>query len=62
MTCGPFVSPRGDSFDMEEMQQFWFAALGGKVFFREGEEAKLKLVATKSFSKGIVKLTYEPQY
>jgi dihydrofolate reductase len=33
----------------------------GKLFFREGENAKLKLVATKSFSK-IVKLTYEPQY
>jgi len=34
----------------------------GKQFFREGENAKLKLVTTKSFSKGIVKLTYEPQY
>jgi dihydrofolate reductase len=34
----------------------------GKQFFREGENAKLRLVATKSFSKGIVKLTYEPQY
>jgi dihydrofolate reductase len=33
----------------------------GKLFFREGENANLKLVATKSFSK-IVKLTYEPQY
>jgi hypothetical protein len=33
----------------------------GKLFFREGEKANLKLVATKSFSK-IVKLTYEPQY
>jgi dihydrofolate reductase len=28
----------------------------GKLFFREGENAKLRLVATKSFSKGIVKL------
>lgn len=34
----------------------------GKQFFREGENAKLRLVAAKSFSKGIVKLTYEPQY
>lgn len=34
----------------------------GKQFFREGEHAKLRLVTTKSFSKGIVKLTYEPQY
>jgi dihydrofolate reductase len=34
----------------------------GKPCFREGETATLRLVATKSFSKGIVKLTYEPQY
>jgi dihydrofolate reductase len=33
----------------------------GKGFFREGQQVKLKLVATKSFSH-IVKLTYEPQY
>ena len=33
----------------------------GKLFFREGQNVKLKLVATKSFSQ-IVKLTYEPQY
>jgi dihydrofolate reductase len=30
----------------------------GKPFFRDGQAAKLKLAATKSFSK-IVKLTYE---
>jgi dihydrofolate reductase len=34
----------------------------GKQFFREGLNAKLRLIAAKSFSKGIVKLTYEPQY
>ena len=34
----------------------------GKHLFREGETATLRLVAAKSFSKGIVKLTYEPQY
>ncbi len=34
----------------------------GKQFFREDENAKLRLVATKSFSTGIVKLTYNPQY
>jgi dihydrofolate reductase len=34
----------------------------GKQFFREGINAKLRLIAAKSFSKGIVKLTYEPQY
>lgn len=33
----------------------------GKLLFREGENAKMKLITTKSFSK-IVKLTYEPQY
>ena len=34
----------------------------GKPLFREGETATLRLVAAKSFSKGIVKLTYAPQY
>jgi dihydrofolate reductase len=33
----------------------------GKLLFREGDTARMKLVATKTFSK-IVKLTYEPQY
>jgi Dihydrofolate reductase len=33
----------------------------GKPFFREGQALRLKLAATKSFSK-IVKVTYEPQY
>jgi dihydrofolate reductase len=32
----------------------------GEQFFRENRNAKLKLIATKSFAK-IVKLTYEPQ-
>jgi dihydrofolate reductase len=34
----------------------------GKQFFREGQNVTLRLVATKSFSKGIVKVTYEPQH
>ena len=34
----------------------------GKQLFREGQKAKLRLVAAKSFSKGIVKLSYEPLY
>jgi dihydrofolate reductase len=34
----------------------------GKPFLREGQKANLRLVTTKTFSKGIVKLTYEPQY
>jgi dihydrofolate reductase len=33
----------------------------GKPFFREGQHASMRLVAAKSFTKGIVKLTYEPQ-
>ena len=33
----------------------------GKLLFREGRQAKMKLVETRSFSQ-IVKLTYEPQY
>ena len=33
----------------------------GKQFFREGQSVKLRLAATKTFSK-IVKLTYEPEY
>ena len=34
----------------------------GKQLFRQGETAALRLVTAKSFSKGIVKLTYEPQH
>jgi dihydrofolate reductase len=33
----------------------------GSLFFREGESVRLRLIATKAFSRGIVKLTYEPQ-
>lgn len=34
----------------------------GKPFLREGQNTNLKLVTTKSFSKGIVKLTYQPEH
>lgn len=34
----------------------------GRRFFPEGHIAKLRLIATKTYSKGGVKLTYEPQY
>lgn len=34
----------------------------GRRFFREGQSAKLRLIAAKTYSKGGVKLTYEPQY
>jgi dihydrofolate reductase len=33
----------------------------GRHLFRQDEKATLKFIAAKSFSKGIVKLTYEPQ-
>ncbi len=33
----------------------------GSLFFHEGESANLRLVAAKTFARGIVKLTYEPQ-
>lgn len=32
----------------------------GRLFLREGQDADLRLVTTKTFGKGIVKLTYEP--
>jgi len=34
----------------------------GRRFFREGQSAKLRLLAAKTYSKGGVRLTYEPQY
>jgi dihydrofolate reductase len=34
----------------------------GKPFFRDGLGADLRLVATKAYSNGIVKITYEPTY
>jgi hypothetical protein len=34
----------------------------GKQFFRQGANTTLRLVTAKSFSKGMVKLTYEPQH
>jgi len=33
----------------------------GSLFFHEGESANLRLVAAKTFARGIVKLTFEPQ-
>src|SRR5579885_2077125 len=33
----------------------------GRLFFRECEKTTMKLVATKHYSRGIVKLTYEPE-
>ena len=34
----------------------------GEQFFRQGANTTLRLVTAKSFAKGMVKLTYEPQH
>jgi dihydrofolate reductase len=34
----------------------------GKLLFRSDQRAKLRLIAAKTFARGIVKLTYEPDY
>lgn len=47
--------------DVLELAIYPVVAGRGKPFLREGQETKLKLTATRSYSK-IVKLTYEPQY
>jgi dihydrofolate reductase len=47
--------------DMIDISIYPLVVGRGKPFLREGQNASLKLVTTKSFSKGIVKLTYEPQ-
>ena len=46
--------------DVLDISIYPFIAGHGKLFFREGQDAGLRLVTTKVFSKGIVKLTYEP--
>jgi dihydrofolate reductase len=33
---------------------------GGKLLFREGEKAKLKLIAQKTFATGVIVATYQP--
>jgi dihydrofolate reductase len=49
-----------DLIDVLDISIYPIVAGGGKLFFREGQNAGLRLVTTKTFSKGIVKLTYEP--
>jgi dihydrofolate reductase len=48
--------------DALDLAIFPFVLGQGKQLFRQGDTATFKLVATRSSSKGIVKLTYEPQY
>ncbi len=52
---------RAGLIDVLDVSIYPLAVGHGKPFLREGETANLRLVATKTFSKGIVKLTYEPQ-
>ena len=47
--------------DLIDVSVYPLVAGGGKPFMREGQQVSLKLVTTKTFAKGIVKLTYEPQ-
>jgi dihydrofolate reductase len=47
--------------DVLDISIYPFMAGRGKPFFRQGQDASLRLVTAKTFSKGIVKLTYEPE-
>ena len=46
--------------DVLDISIYPIIAERGKPFLCEGQKANLRLVTTKSFSKGIVELTYEP--
>jgi dihydrofolate reductase len=48
--------------DVLDISIYPVVAGSGGQFFRKGQDANLALVTTKSFSKGIVKLTYEPKH
>ncbi|GCE07326.1 riboflavin biosynthesis protein RibD [Dictyobacter aurantiacus] len=47
--------------DVLDLSIYPFVAGQGRPFFREGENTALRFVAAKSFSNGIVKITYEPR-
>jgi dihydrofolate reductase len=49
-----------DLIDVLDISIYPVVAGRGKLFFRESQTLNLRLATTKSFSKGIVKLTYEP--
>jgi dihydrofolate reductase len=51
---------REQLIDVIDLTIYPFMAGSGKQFFREGQDAKLRLAGVKTFSK-IVKLTYEMQ-
>ena len=48
--------------DVLDLSIYPLVAGRGKLFLREGQHVNLRLVTAKSFARGIVKLTYEPQY
>jgi dihydrofolate reductase len=52
---------RAQLIDVIDLSVYPVLAGSGKQFFRDGQAAKLRLAAVKTFSK-IVKTTYEPQY
>ena len=47
--------------DVIDLSVYPVLAGSGKQFFRDGQAAKLRLAAVKTFSN-IVKMTYEPQH
>jgi dihydrofolate reductase len=52
---------KNNLLDVLDISIYPVIAERGKPFLREGQKANLRLVTTKSFAKGIVKLTYEPE-
>jgi riboflavin biosynthesis pyrimidine reductase len=48
--------------DVLDLSIYPVVAGRGRPFFRDDQKANLRFVTTKTFSKGIVKLTYEPLY
>jgi dihydrofolate reductase len=52
---------RAQLTDVIDLSVYPVLAGSGKQFFRDGQAAKLRLAAVKTFSK-IVKMTYEPQH
>jgi dihydrofolate reductase len=48
--------------DLIDISIYPVVAGRGTPFVRKGQDANLRLVTTKTFAKGIVKLTYEPQH
>ena len=52
---------KAELLDVIDMSIYPVIAGRGKPFRRDGQNAALRLVAAKTFAKGIVKITYEPQ-